>query len=413
MHKEDTFERIQVRCCVVGGGPAGMLLGLLLARSGVDVVVLEKHGDFLRDFRGDTIHPSTLELLAELDLLDTFLQRPHQEMKRVNITLGAESFTVADFAHLPTRCKFIAFMPQWDFLDFVAEQAKRYPTFDLRMNADVTDLIREGERVVGVHVQTDKGTLEVRADLVVGADGRHSTVRQQAGLNVRTLSVPIDVLWTRIPKNLDLREASLAYISSNKFMVLIDRQDYFQCGFLIPKGTFEAFKQRGLAAFQADIVKLAPFVKEQVAKIATWDDVKLLTVAIDRLERWHLPGLLCIGDAAHAMSPAGGVGINLAIQDAVATANQLAEPLRRRNVAAADLQAVQNRRLLPTRIIQAFQATVHNGLLAPDRSTSAPTMLAVARIVLGIPWTHKLAARIVGLGPRPEHIHTPALPPAS
>ena len=409
---EDRFEHIQVRCCVVGGGPAGMLLGLLLARSGVDVVVLEKHGDFLRDFRGDTIHPSTLELLDELGLLDAFLQRPHQEMKRVSIAIGAESFTVADFARLPTRCKFIAFMPQWDFLDFVAEQAKRYPTFDLRMNADVTDLMREGERVVGVTARTDNGTLEVRADLVIGADGRHSTVREQARLKAQTLSVPIDVLWTRIPKDSTSREASLGYISSDKFMVLIDRQDYFQCGFLIPKGTFDVFKQRGLAAFHADIVKLAPFVKDQVAQVNSWDDVKLLTVTIDRLEQWYIPGLLCIGDAAHAMSPAGGVGINLAIQDAVATANRLAGPLRDRNVTSTDLQAIQDRRLLPTRVIQAFQAAVHNGLLAPNRSTSAATMLAVARIVLGMPWTHDLAARMVGLGPRPEHINTPALPPA-
>ncbi|MBD2703964.1 FAD-dependent oxidoreductase [Spirosoma sp. BT702] len=397
---------VTTRCCIVGGGPAGIMLGFLLSRAGVEVIVLEKHTDFLRDFRGDTIHPSTLELLAELGLLDEFLTVPHQELRGVQVTFEGKTIPIADFAHLPTQCKFIAFMPQWDFLNFLSSKAKEFPTFNLFMQTEATDLLEENGNVVGVKATTSTGELAIKADLVVGTDGRHSVIREKAGLSVQDFGVPIDVLWMRIPKNPAIGEQSLGYVKSDKFMVLIDRHDYFQCGFLIPKGQFDAVKNRGLTALQADIRELAPFVGDYVAELDSWDKISLLTVKIDRLRQWYKPGLLCIGDAAHAMSPAGGVGVNLAIQDAVATVNQLTKSLQKGPVRIDELAQIQRRRMWPVRVIQSGQIAVHRRLI--NASTARATIIPSAFFWLlrHVPFLRRIPAYLVGIGPRPEHIRT-------
>src|SRR5579872_5771302 len=329
MEPNSTVEYVTPRCCVVGGGPAGMMAAFLLARSGVDVIVLEKHADFLRDFRGDTIHPSTLELMHELGILEEFLRRPHQEMPLVGAQIQDFKVTVADFSHLPTQCKFVAFMPQWEFLNFIAEQAKVYPQFHLRMQTEVTDLIVEEGRVAGVRAKGANGILEVRSNLVLGADGRHSVVRTKAGLEVEDLGAPIDVLWMRLSRHPDDPQQTLGRFYAGRILVTLNRGDYWQCAYVIPKGGFEAMQQRGLPAFREDLGVVAPFLQSRTDELRDWSDIKLLTVAVDRLRNWSRPGLLCIGDSAHAMSPIGGVGINLAIQDAVATANILAADLLR------------------------------------------------------------------------------------
>jgi 2-polyprenyl-6-methoxyphenol hydroxylase-like FAD-dependent oxidoreductase len=400
-------ESLRTTCCIAGGGPAGMMLGFLLARAGVEVVVLEKHADFFRDFRGDTVHPSTLELMAELGLLDEFLRLPHQELHVLKLTVDDQDYPGPDFSHLPTRCKFIALMPQWDFLNFLASHAKRYPTFHLRMNAEVTDLIAENGRIAGVRAKTDEGDLEVRADLVVGTDGRHSTVRERAGLRVEDFGVPIDVLWFRVAKSADDPTPSLGRIKNGKMLVTIDRGDYFQCASIIRKGDFETIKKQGLEAFRAGIASAASFLADTLGEIDDWDKVKLLTVQINRLPDWHRPGLLCIGDAAHAMSPAGGVGINLAVQDAVATANFLAAKLKQGNVTEDDLRAVQKRREMPVRRIQAGQIFIHRRMFGPGGKAFALSWPARKLIVLLAPILRRVAARVVGLGFRPEHIQTP------
>lgn len=399
---------IQSRCCVTGGGPAGMMLGFLFARAGVDVVVLEKHADFLRDFRGDTIHPSTLEVIHELGLLDEFRRRPHQEVNELHGNVGGFEFPLADFSRLPTHCKFLAFMPQWDFLNFVAEEAGKYPTFHLHMRAAVTDLVEEGGRVVGVRATTPQGPLEVRAELTVGADGRHSTVRDRAGLPVRNIGAPMDVLWMRLSRKPTDTDRPTGRFDRGRIFIMIYRGDYWQCGFVIPKGEHEAVKARGIEAFRADIAAVAPLLADRVNELRTWDDVRLLTVAVDRLRTWYRPGLLCIGDAAHAMSPVGGVGINLAIQDAVAAANILAGPLRRGKVGTSELAAVQRRRTLPMQLTQWMQVRVQNNVisraLASREQLSPPLML---RTLARFPFLLRIPARLIGIGIRPEHVHTP------
>ncbi|HVA32990.1 MAG TPA: FAD-dependent oxidoreductase, partial [Candidatus Baltobacteraceae bacterium] len=338
------MNQLQTGACIVGAGPAGMMLGLLLARAGVGTVVLEKHADFLRDFRGDTIHPSTLEVMDELGILDAFLQRPHQEVRSLAGSLGDDAVTVADFTRLPTRCKFLAFMPQWDFLDFLAGEARRYPAFDLRTRARADGLLWDGDRVVGVRTQTPEGALEVRADLTIAADGRESVVRREAGLQVDELGAPMDVLWLRLTKRPNDPHETFGYIRSGRILALIDRGDYWQCAYVIPKGTYDELRGGSIAAFRQQIGSTVPFLSDRVGELRDWDDVKLLTVRVNRLRRWYRSGLLCIGDAAHAMSPIGGVGINLAIQDAIAAANLLAPKLLAGSVRTADLRAVQRRR---------------------------------------------------------------------
>jgi 2-polyprenyl-6-methoxyphenol hydroxylase-like FAD-dependent oxidoreductase len=392
-------------CVVAGGGPAGMMAGYLLARAGVDVVVLEKHADFLRDFRGDTIHPSTMEVLAELGLLERFLALPHQAVKYVEGEFGDERVRVGDFTHLPTRCKFIALMPQWDFLDFLAREAKRFAHFRLMMGAEATELLREGERAVGLAVTTPTGSLAIRADLVIGADGRHSRLRDAAGLAVEDLGAPMDVLWFRLARREGERHAVLGRFAAGQALVMLDRGDYWQCALIIRKGTAAAVKAEGLAAFRARIAKLAR--RASVDEIQSLDDVKLLTVAVDRLREWCRSGLLFIGDAAHAMSPIGGVGINLAIQDAIAAANFLAEPLRRRAVTLADLQRVQRRRSFPTRATQALQVFIQNRVIDPMlRSGMTPKVPAVVRLAQRWPLLQRIPARFIGMGFRPEHVRT-------
>ncbi len=385
-----------------------MMLGYLLARAGIDVVVLEKHADFLRDFRGDTVHPSTLELMRELGLLEEFLKLPHSEVSHLTFQIGAEHIPLVDFSHVPTHCKFVALMPQWDFLNFLAAHGKRYPAFHLHMRAEATDLIIENDIVTGLRAKTPDGDLEIRADLVVGCDGRHSTVRERANLVVEDIGAPIDVLWFRMSRRDGDTEETTGHIEAGKMMIMLNRGDYWQCAYVIPKGGIEGVKREGLPAFRARVLELSPFLRDRIDEIKSFDDVKLLTVAIDRLREWHRPGLLCIGDAAHAMSPVGGVGINLAVQDAVAAANILAEPLRVGTVTRAHLAAVQARRAFPMRVIQRMQVIVQNRLLSPALSSSArPKPPLVLRLIMWLPFLRGLPARIVGVGVRPEHVRTP------
>jgi len=396
---------MHVQCVVAGGGPAGMMLGLLLARAGVSVVVLEKHADFLRDFRGDTIHPSTLEVMYELGVLDEFLKRPHQEVRQLTGRVAGERVTIGDFTHLPTHCKFLALMPQWDFLDFLAEKARAFKTFELRMEHEISGLIEEGGRIVGVRVKTPTGPQEIRADLVVGADGRQSVVRAQAGLVVDNLGAPIDVLWMRLSRRADDPGQVFGYVEGGHIFVMFDRGDYWQCAFVIQKGGFDDLKRRGMDAFRETLASIEPTLRDRLGELGDWSDVKLLTVLVDRLRRWHRPGLLCIGDAAHAMSPIGGVGINLAIQDAVAAANILAGPLARGACSDADLARVQERRDWPTRVVQRVQVLAQERVIGPALSGKGPQQLPFAlKLLRWFPMLRRIPARLVGIGVRPEHV---------
>lgn len=401
-------QTIQTRCAVVGGGPAGMMLAFLLARMGVDVWVLEKHADFLRDFRGDTVHPSTLELMYELGLLNDFLARPHDEVRDLVGEIGKKVVKFADFTHLPTHCRFTALMPQWDFLRFLVEKVQKYSTFHLAMAAPVSDLIIEEERVKGIKAHGEKGDFEVRADLVVGTDGRHSTVRERAGLSVTDLGAPMDVLWMRLSRHADDPNQTFGYFDSGRIMVLINRRTYWQCGFVIPKGGIDSFKQRGIETLRSEISAIAPFLRDRVNQLRTWDDISALSVKVDRLQRWYRPGLLCIGDAAHAMSPIGGVGINLAIQDAVATANLLGPKLKQGKVSLADLEAVQRRREFPARATQWLQVTAQNNIVRPVLNRNRPLSVPLPlQLMQHWPALRRIPARIIGVGFRPEHVQTP------
>jgi 2-polyprenyl-6-methoxyphenol hydroxylase-like FAD-dependent oxidoreductase len=402
---------MSVRCCIAGGGPAGMMLGLLLARAGVDVVVLEKHADFLRDFRGDTIHPSTLEVLYELGVLERFLALPHQKVSRINGQFGDLALTVADFSTLSTQCRFVAFMPQWDFLNFLAKEAARYSTFQLRMQADVTGLIEEAGSVVGLRANTTDGMIEVRASLVVGADGRHSVVSAKAGLSIEEFGAPMDVLWFRLSRRPTDPSDPIGRFDAGRIFILLNRGDYWQCGFVIPKGSRDQLQGQGLPAFRDVVAQLAPFMADRVGELHDWEPIKLLTVQVDRLRQWSRPGLLCIGDAAHAMSPGGGVGrINLAIQDAVATANLLTAPLRAGRLTTKDLQLVQQRREWPTRMTQRVQLAIQNRVikrvLSGSNRFSPPFAI---RLLALVPFLRRIPARMIGMGFRPEHVRTPAL----
>ena len=401
-------QTLTTRCCVVGGGPAGMMLGFLLARAGIDVVVLEKHGDFLRDFRGDTIHPSTLDFMHELGLLDAFLELPHQELREVTAQIGETAIKAADFGHLPTKCKFIALMPQWDFLNFLAAQGQHYPNFKLLMHTEATDIIRAGDRVVGVAVTSPDGLREIHADLIVGTDGRHSTVRAKAGLTVEDIGAPMDVLWMRLSRRPDDHFETLGRVDAGHVFVMLNRGDYWQCAYVIRKGGADATCREGLPAFRSSIVKLAPFLSDRVEELRSWDDVKLLTVAVDRLKQWHCPGLLCIGDAAHAMSPIGGVGVNLAVQDAVAAANLLYAPLRRGQPTLDELAAVQKRRVFPMRFIQGLQVLIQNRIITRVlASTQSPKPPLAVRLLDWFPPLRRIPARILGVGVQREHVQTP------
>ena len=406
---------IQTHCCIVGGGPAGMMLGYLLGRAGIETVVLEKHADFFRDFRGDTVHPSTLQVMDELGLIDGFLKVPHQELQKMDGQFGDESIRIADLSRTNAKYPFIAMMPQWDFLNFLRESGERFASLNVMMNANATDLIRSGDAVVGVNADTPEGPVEIRAGLTIGCDGRHSMVREGAGLEVEEKGAPMDVLWFRAGRRPNETENLFARVQTGKMLVTFDRGDYWQCAYVIAKGQLDAVKAKGLDVFRNDVISMAPVLSAGMSDVKSWDDVKLLTVAINRLKRWTLPGLLCIGDAAHAMSPVGGVGVNLAIQDAVATANLLAAKLvalksTRGCPSEEELDAVRRRREFPVRMTQAMQVVVQNRIISValrpgDQPLRAPLF---ARIVNAIPWLQGITARFVAIGVRPEHVHSPA-----
>jgi 2-polyprenyl-6-methoxyphenol hydroxylase-like FAD-dependent oxidoreductase len=399
---------MKVRCCIVGGGPAGMMLGYLLGRAGIDVVVLEKHADFFRDFRGDTVHPSTLQVMDELGLIDGFLKLPHQRLQKMDGMFGGEAVRIADLSRLDVNYPFIAFMPQWDFLDFLRESGKRLASLKVMMSTEAIDLIHDGDRIAGVRARTPDGIIDIDADLTIACDGRHSQVRERAGLEVEEIGAPMDVLWFRAGKRTNENESLFARVEPGRMMVTFDRGDYWQCAYVIAKGQYDAVKARGLTALLDDIAQMAPILKPGLTDVKSWDDVKLLTVAINRLKRWTRPGLLCIGDAAHAMSPIGGVGVNLAVQDAVATANLLASKLAGGCPPEDELDAVRRRREFPVRMTQRMQVVAQNTIVsAALKPGNQPLKVPlVMRLVTAVPWLQGVTARFVGVGVRPEHVQS-------
>lgn len=403
------MKEISTRCCIAGGGPAGIMLGYLLARSGVDVVVLEKHKDFFRDFRGDTIHPSTLTVLDELGLLDDFLKLRHSEVRTITGNVSGQVFRLADLKYVPGPCKFVAFIPQWDFLNFIAERGRRLPTFHLLMETEARTLVYEDGRVAGL-VPTSVGEeLRITADLTVAADGRSSVLRNQAGVEVIEIGVPIDALWFRLSKRVDEVHETFGNVVAGGILVAIDRVEYYQCAMVIKKGGFDALRARGLEAFRQDVARVAPFLADRVGEIREWDDIKLLTVAVNRLKQWYRPGLLFIGDAAHAMSPVGGIGINLAIQDAVAASNILTPSLLQGAPSEEDLKRVQARRDRPTRRTQALQVFIQERLLNRVLDSSQKITLPwFLRLFNWIPLLQAIPARTIGIGFQPEHVETKA-----
>src|SRR6266700_3780135 len=401
---------INTRCCIVGGGPAGMMLGYLLGRAGVETLVLEKHADFFRDFRGDTVHPSTLQVMDELGLIDGFLKLPHQRLQKMDGMFGGTLVRIADLSRLKTKYPFIAFMPQWDFLNFLREAGRRFTSLEVLMSTDAVDLIRHGETIAGVRARTPDGIVDIEADLTIACDGRHSTVRECAGLDVEEIGAPMDVLWFRAGRRPDETENLFARVEPGRMMVTFDRGDYWQCAYVIAKGQYDTVKARGLQALLDDVARMAPILTSGLADVKSWDDVKLLTVAINRLSRWTRPGLLCIGDAAHAMSPIGGVGVNLAVQDAVATANLLAGKLARGCPSEDELDAVRRRREFPVRVTQRMQLIVQNNIISMAlRPGGRPLKVPLfARLITAVPWLQGITARFVGIGVRPEHVRSPA-----
>jgi 2-polyprenyl-6-methoxyphenol hydroxylase-like FAD-dependent oxidoreductase len=395
----------KTQCCISGGGPAGLMLGYLLARAGVRVTVLEKHADFLRDFRGDTVHPSTLEIMVELGLIDRFLKLPHQRVERLGGMVGETSIAIADFTHLPVRERYIAMMPQWDFLNFIASEAAKYPNFTLLMNTEATGLIERGDTVVGVTAKSPEGPKEIYADLVVAADGRNSVLRERAGLPIADLGAPMDALWFKIPAEPGDSGQTMGRFGAGYILAMLFRGDYWQCAYVIPKGSIEKLKAGGLDGFRDAVAAASTLARPRMSAIASWDDVKLLTVRVDRLEQWYHPGILCIGDAAHAMSPIGGVGVNLAVQDAVAAANILAKPLKAGTAGVADLRAVQKRRMFPTRVIQAIQVAAQNNIIGPTLKLTEQAKPPLAlRLLTRFPILQRIPARVLGLGVRREHV---------
>src|SRR4051812_3367284 len=401
---------MKVRCCIVGGGPAGMMLGYLLGRAGIDVVVLEKHADFFRDFRGDTVHPSTLQVMDELGLSDGFLKLPHQRLQKLDGMFGGTSVRIADLSRLNVKFPFIAFMPQWDFLNFLRESGKRFTSLKVMMSTEAVDLISDGNRIAGVRAKTPEGMIDIAADLTIACDGRHSLVRERAGLAVEEIGAPMDVLWFRAGKRANETERVFARVDPGRMMVTFDRGDYWQCAYVIAKGQYDVVRARGLPALLEDVARMAPILKPGLSDIKSWDDVKLLTVAINRLKRWTRPGLLCIGDAAHAMSPIGGVGVNLAVQDAVATANLLADRMSQGCPSEAELDAVRRRREFPVKMTQRMQVIVQNNIIGSalkggNRPLQVPLVM---RLVTALPWLQGITARFVAIGVRPEHVHAKA-----
>lgn len=400
--------KMKVRCCVVGGGPAGMMLGYLLGRAGVDVVVLEKHADFFRDFRGDTVHPSTLQVMDELDLIDSFLKLPHQRIQKLDGVFDGTHIRLADTSRLDVKYPFIALMPQWDFLNFLRESGRRFGSLKVLMSTEVTDLLWSGGSVAGVCAKTADAAIDIEADLTIACDGRHSTVRERAGLDVEDIGAPMDVLWFRVGRRPDETENLFARIEHGKMLVTFDRGDYWQCAYVIAKGQYETVKARGLPALLDEVLQLAPILKAGIADVKSFDDVKLLTVAINRLTRWTRPGLLCIGDAAHAMSPVGGVGVNLAVQDAVATANILAAKIAQGCPSEDELDAVRRRREFPVRVTQRMQVVAQNNIITAALAPGDRPVPLVMRLITALPVLQGLTARLLAVGVRPEHVHSPA-----